>query len=395
MARVTLVVNGFDSASETFLVSLVDGLRRHGHEVTVHGLLEGRSGARPGAGRSVGLPALTSPRGVLAALAFVLRHPGVSGRVAVRTLRRWGPGARSLRAALQAAPVAATRPDVVHVSFSPIAVELDDALCLLDAGTSVVVSCRGSGELVRPTLVPGAAAALGETLGRAAAVHVVADAVGDVVRSLGVPEERVHLIRPAVDLERFTPRSGTRRADDDPGPLVVSVGRLHWVKDQATLLRAFADLRRRHSAARLVLVGDGPEREALVFLVDQLGLVDAVELTGSVPPDRVRELLDTAAVAVCSSRSEGTSNAVLEAMALGIPVVSTRAGGMPEVLDDGQNSLLCPVGDPGSLSTAIDRVLSDPDLALRLGRAGRESVTKGHDVVAQREQFARMYEALG
>jgi glycosyltransferase involved in cell wall biosynthesis len=74
-----------------------------------------------------------------------------------------------------------------------------------------------------------------------------------------------------------------------------------------------------------VLVGDGPEREALVFLVDQLGLVDAVELTGSVPPDRVRELLDTAAVAVCSSRSEGTSNAVLEAMALGIPVVSTRA----------------------------------------------------------------------
>jgi glycosyltransferase involved in cell wall biosynthesis len=215
------------------------------------------------------------------------------------------------------------------------------------------------------------------------------------VRSLGVPEERVHLIRPAVDLERFTPRSGTRRADDDLGPLVVSVGRLHWVKDQATLLRAFADLRRRHSAARLVLVGDGPEREALVFLVDQLGLVDAVELTGSVPPDRVRELLDTAAVAVCSSRSEGTSNAVLEAMALGIPVVSTRAGGMPEVLDDGQNSLLCPVGDPGSLSTAIDRVLSDPDLALRLGRAGRESVTKGHDVVAQREQFARMYEALG
>ncbi len=395
MARVTLVVNGFDSASETFLVSLVEGLRRHGHEVTVHGLLEGRTSTRPGPGRSSGLPALASPRGVLAAVAFVLRHPGLTGRLTLRALRRWGPGTRALRAVLQAAPVVATDPEVVHVSFSPIAVELDDALGLLDPGTSVVVSCRGSGELVRPTLVPGAAAALGEALGHVTAVHVVADAVGDVVRSLGVPDERVHLIRPAVDVERFSPRPGGRTAAVDGPPVVVSVGRLHWVKDQATLVRAFAEVRRHHPQARLVLVGDGPEREALVFLVDQLGLGDSIELTGSVPPDRVREQLETATVAVCSSRSEGTSNAVLEAMALGVPVVSTRAGGMPEVLVDGQNSLLCPVGDPGSLSTAIDRVLSDPDLALRLGRAGRETVTKGHDVGTQREQFARMYEALG
>ena len=394
MARVTLVVNGFDSASETFLVSLVDGLRVRGHRVTVHGLLEGRTTARPGPGRSAGLPPLASVRGVLAVTAFVLRHPGVSGRLALRAVRRWGPGSRSLRAVLQAAPIVATCPQVVHVSFSPIAVELDDALGLLDPGTSVVVSCRGSGELVRPTLVPGAGAALGEALGRATAVHVVAEVVGDVVRSLGVPDDRVHLIRPAVDVERFAPGPRERPGVPSGSPVVVSVGRLHWVKDQATLVRAFAEVHRRRPGARLVLVGDGPEREALVFLVDQLGLAGAVELTGSVAPDRVRELLDTATVAVCSSRSEGTSNAVLEAMALGVPVVSTRAGGMPEVLVDGQNSLLCPVGDPGSLSTAIDRVLSDPDLAHRLGRAGRETVTKGHDVGTQRERFARMYETL-
>ena len=102
MARVTLVVNGFDSASETFLVSLVDGLRVRGHRVTVHGLLEGRTTARPGPGRSAGLPPLASVRGVLAVTAFVLRHPGVSGRLALRAVRRWGPGSRSLRAVLQA-----------------------------------------------------------------------------------------------------------------------------------------------------------------------------------------------------------------------------------------------------------------------------------------------------
>ncbi len=395
MAAVTLVVNEFRSSSETFLVSLVEGLRSSGHQVTVHGLLDGRAGARPGPGRSVALPPLASGRGVLALLRSLVGHPVVWSRLAVRSLRRWGPGPRAVRALLLAAPVVAGRPDVVHVSFSPVAVELADALDLLDPSTSVVVSCRGSGELVRPRIVPGSSEALADALGRADAVHVVADVVGDVVRSLGVPPERIHLVRPAVDLTRFELDETARASLDPTAPVVVSVGRLHWVKDQATLVRAFASVRHRFPGARLVLVGDGPEREALVFLVDQLGLADAVDLTGALPPEEVHRVLATAGVAVCSSRSEGTSNAVLEAMASGVPVVSTRAGGMPEVLRDGENSLLCPVGDPGSLSDAIVRILSDPDLGRELARRARTSVEKGHDVAAQRAQFARIYEAIG
>jgi len=408
VARVTLVVNEAGAGSETFLRAMASILVDIGHDVTVHALLAGRAtaagdggtGGTSGAdrtgrappGRSGALPSLRSPRFLRAAAHLARTHPDAAGKAGQRALQRFGPGPRALSAAALAAPILATGPDVVHLGFSGIAVALHDALELLDPGTRIVVSCRGSGELVQPVIDPTLGPRLGQALARADAVHVVSDAVGAVVRGLGVGPERVHLIRPAIDTTRFAPR-GPRRP---PGEVLqlVTVGRLHWVKSVETQIDAVALLAGRGRDVRLTVVGDGPERLALTFRADVLGVADRVRLVGAQPPDRVRDLVEEADAFVLSSWSEGTSNAVLEAMALAVPVVSTDVGGMPEVIAVGHDGMLVPPGDPGTLAGAVERLFDQGGSAGRLGDAGRQTVLGGFTLDRQRDDIRAMYRAV-
>lgn len=139
-------------------------------------------------------------------------------------------------------------------------------------------------------------------------------------------------------------------------PLVVSLGRLVPEKDHDTLLRAFAAL---PPQARLVMAGDGPERPYLERTVAELGLRGRVDLPGFLlNPYR---LLSRATVFVLSSRSEGLPARLIEAMALGVPVVATDcAHGPREILRNGRYGTLVPVGDPDALSSALKAALTDP-----------------------------------
>jgi rhamnosyl/mannosyltransferase len=123
--------------------------------------------------------------------------------------------------------------------------------------------------------------------------------------------------------------------------------------------------------ARCTLVGDGPRRHELEALAERLGLGDRVTFVGSVADPLA--LLQTGDLFVLPSvAAEGAPMALLEALALGTPTVATRAGGIPEVVDDGRTGLLVPPGDPAALAGAMLRVLGDAALASRLSRAGRE-----------------------
>lgn len=399
MARVTLVVNNFDEGSETFLHSLAAGLASSGLHVTVHALLDGRSlmptGSTFGAGalqRSSALPAVRSRRFLPALVRLLVRHPRSATAALRRSIDRCGLGVEAASAWLVAAPLLATRPDVVHVAFSGVGVAIQDALDLLDADTRLIVSCRGSGELVAPRVTPWVREPLERLLRRADVVHAVADVVAAAAVRLGARPASVRVIRPAIDVAQFR-RATAARAPS--GTLrVVTVARLHWIKALDVQLAAAVALRRRDRSFQWTVVGEGPERAQLEFRTEVLGLGGSVRFVGALPAPEVVEVLADSDVFVLSSLSEGTANSVLEAMALEMPIISAEVGGMPEVLTDHVDSLLVPPGDPEALAGALEEVLDHPELAVRIGAAARRTVLAGHDREDQHAAWSRLYSEL-
>jgi len=169
----------------------------------------------------------------------------------------------------------------------------------------------------------------------------------------------------------LTRRPALERLGLEPGPFTVGcVGNLTPKKDHATLVRAIGVLRRTSPDARLVLVGGGPRERQLKELIRTLGLDDAVLLAGV--RDDVPALLPAFDAFAMSSRYEGLSVALLEAMAAGVPPVATRVGGMPEVIRDGRDGLLVSPGDPAAMADALARLVDDQDLRATLAAAARE-----------------------
>jgi glycosyltransferase involved in cell wall biosynthesis len=163
----------------------------------------------------------------------------------------------------------------------------------------------------------------------------------------------------------------------------VNVGALSGDKDHPTLLRAAARLRASQANLHWAIAGEGAERPALERLRAELGLDDRVHLLGHL--DEPARLIAEADCFVMSSRDEGLGTSVLEAMALGIPVASTSAGGIPEMLQDGAG-LLVPPGDPAALAAAVERLVRDPTLARDIGTKAAQRV--------ERFTAARMAEAV-
>ncbi|OKJ05249.1 glycosyltransferase [Kitasatospora sp. CB01950] len=169
----------------------------------------------------------------------------------------------------------------------------------------------------------------------------------------------------------------------DDALVIGTVGNLTAKKDQATLLAAFALLRRAHPNARLVLVGSGPLEARLRQLAGE-GVLFAGS-RGDVPA-----LLPGWDVFCLSSRQEGLPVALMEAMTSGLPSVVTRVGGMPEVLDDGAEGRLVPPDDPAQLAAALEELASDAGLRGRMGAAARER-SKSFDVAGAQRAVERVY----
>ena len=185
-----------------------------------------------------------------------------------------------------------------------------------------------------------------------------------------------------VDLGRFAP-NGVRR--DDP-PLVLAVGRLIEKKGLSDLVRACAVLRDRGVSFRCVIVGKGPLERELRRLARELKIDDRVELGGPQPREQLLELYRRASVfaAPCVVGSDGNRDGLptvlVEAMALGVPVVSTDVTGIPELVENGSTGILVPQHAPAALADAIDRLLGDRSAASALAAAARTRVEREFDL---------------
>ncbi len=208
----------------------------------------------------------------------------------------------------------------------------------------------------------------------------------------GYPEvgQRVHVIPNGVNPDRF-PTTIKPSIPASPGTFIVGfVGTLKPWHGLPILVEAFDQLYQQCSDTRLLIVGDGPERESLVADLSARGLLNAAHFTGAVAPIEIPGLLASMTVAVAPYPAQTdfyfSPLKVYEYMAAGLPVVASDIGQLKSLIEDEANGLLVPPSDPVALATALARLRQDPSLANRLGQAARKVMMQNHtwDAVTQR-----------
>ena len=188
---------------------------------------------------------------------------------------------------------------------------------------------------------------------------------------------KLMIVRCALDLRSLPPRAA--RAPDAPAR-VICVGRLSPEKGHAGLLEAFAKARAAGLRAELVLVGDGPERERIERCIDELGLRDAVSLRGRLAEGETMAEVAHSDLLVLASFMEGLPVVLMEAMALGLPVIAPRVAGVPELVEDKQHGLLFAPAAWDELAVCLRTLLADAGLRERMGRAGRAKIESEFEI---------------
>ncbi len=207
---------------------------------------------------------------------------------------------------------------------------------------------------------------------------------------------KVHVIHCGVNLERYP-----LQQESPPGPFtILSVASLQPYKGLEYLIRACALLRDRQSGPfRCRIAGGGELRESLQQLIDQLQLREHVELLGPQTQDAVAALLQTAhlfvlpSIRTSSGKMEGLPVVLMEALAVGLPVISTSISGIPEIIRPGETGQLVPPADPAALADAIINVMRDPAAARAAGRRGRQLVEAEFSLDRNVEALRRLFDA--
>lgn len=220
------------------------------------------------------------------------------------------------------------------------------------------------------------------------ATRVVANspAAMTMLESEGVPRAKVTVIPNGVDLAAYAPREAVRSVRE-----VVTVANLRAEKSHETLIAAAAALAPSHPSLRFAVVGGGSRLGELQALARARGVDHVIDFLGH--RDDVPALLAAADLFVLPSRSEAFPNAAIEAMAAGLPVIASAVGGLLDLIESGRTGLLVPPCDPEALADAIAAVVSDPEMAHRLGAQARAEITSRYSFERMVHAFEDLYES--
>jgi colanic acid/amylovoran biosynthesis glycosyltransferase len=219
--------------------------------------------------------------------------------------------------------------------------------------------------------------------------------VENALIAAGFPPDRIVQHYIGVDTEKFRPIPAGQKSK---GRFVLSVARHVELKGIDVLLKAFAHVARKHPDVKLLQVGAGPLTATLKKLAHDLEIGDQVQFLGAQPNAKVVELLQNAEVFAlpCKTHESGRAEALgivfNEASACGIPIVATRSGGIPEVVEDKETGFLSAEGDDVALAENLASLLADPSIGRRLGANGRELVRARFDLIQQTLKLEEIYD---
>ena len=222
-------------------------------------------------------------------------------------------------------------------------------------------------------------------------IVAVSNEISEILeRKYGIPKGRTLVVGTGYD-DRIRQELGKikLRAETQRSMRIINVANMRPVKDHKTLLEGFKKLTERMKGVRLSLIGDGPLRRQLVEFCTQQSIND-VEFLGKLPHIDTLKHIENSDVFILTSIEEGMPNVIIEALALGKPVIATAVGGIPEVVKDGVNGILVPPKSPEHIAKALERLLSDSGLRKKFSRAAAESV-KDYTWSKITEKYERIY----
>jgi len=259
--------------------------------------------------------------------------------------------------------------DLIHIHFGYCASRYIDGLKILN--TPLIITFNGS-DLIFPPKQE--AKKYKEVFERANLIIVVCENLRKKAIEMGVNEKKLILIYHGRDLDYF---SYQERAFLNKLPVIVTVARLHWMKGLNYAIEAMKILNEKKFNFEYWLIGDGREREALEYMVNEYGLNKKVKFLGALSREQVREKLFQADIFLLTSLiGGGLGMSILEAQATGLPVVATRVGGIPEGIRDGETGFLVPPRNPEALAEKLKILIENPELRKQMGKKAREWVEK-------------------
>lgn len=257
------------------------------------------------------------------------------------------------------------------------------------AGIPFSLTIHGPGEFDHPMEI-----ALGEKIRRSAFVAAISSfGRSQLWRWCAADQwKKIRVIHCGVD-ESFLDQAPSAPPDNQR---LVSIGRLSEQKGQLLLVEAAAAVAAKGTQFELVLIGDGPMRAELERAIQRLGLNGIVRIAGWMDSDAIRRELIASRALVMPSFAEGLPVVIMEALALGRPVLSTAIAGIPELVNDGENGWLVPAGSVSRLAEGIGRILrTSPSELARMGRAGADAVAREHHAATEAKKLAELFGGKG
>lgn len=389
---------GINWPPETFIDRKIRGLAAKGVQVTVcTNSLPNKADSNPKNIQVLSL-ALRNPLDIVGRI-FLLLYGLIKNPL--RILQYWQAISEtqtsilaSLKRFFEMLPLIDHTPSIIHFEWNSAAISYSYLFKWFDV--PVVISCRGSQVQVAPhnplrrTIIEG----LRSTFQSATAVHCVSEAVKQEAMHYGLDPQKACIIHPSVSPDFFYPIT-VKNINTDIFK-IITIGSLNWKKGYEYAITAIRYLSDRGIKSRFEIIGTGnlSEFQRILYTISDLGLESCIHLAGELTPEDIRTRLQQSDVFLLSSLSEGISNAVLEAMACGLPIVTTDCGGMREVIDNGIEGYVVPVRNPIALADALSILANDYPLRLRMGAAGRNRILTQFGLDQQITQFLRLYASL-
>jgi glycosyltransferase involved in cell wall biosynthesis len=252
----------------------------------------------------------------------------------------------TLRSLVQYLGVLWHKPDVFHIQWAK---SLEQWMWVQEFGIKIVLSLRGAHINYSPIAERTLDASYRRSFPKVDGFHAVSLAIGKTATKYGAPLKKIKVIYSGMDLGSLP--FNTMKKKRDNTLKILSVGRSHWIKGYSYALDACQLLTRQRIPFEYTIIGGLAEE--YIFQVNQLGLSEAVTLTDNIPFERVVQHMQEADVLLLPSVEEGIANVALEAMAIGLPVICTRCGGMDEAIKNGENGYLVDIRNPVQIADTL------------------------------------------
>ena len=369
--RINIVLNSYPRESETFLTSWINNLLEEGYNVRL--VLMNKTRIKKHNYKFNGATHIFSKSPII-----------IMGTV-LNVLK-----GNSIKTAYYMSLFGYDRPHLVHFAYTSIPImSLDSLIELKKSGLNLMVSCRGHSENVRPYLSADRYERLKELFCIVDKVHCVAKEMENRMMSdFGLEKSKSFVNEPAIHLNRFAFKKKLKLSS----PLVIITnGRLVSLKGYVFSLLAIKRLISEGVNLEYRIIGTGDEKDNILFYINRLNLTNHVRLLGSIEPHEVMQEVSNADIYVSCTLNEGLSNAVIEAMAVGTPVITTNVNGMPELVDDGINGLVVNPFSDVEIYIGIKRLINDSELYMRFSIEGRKKVEEKFDIRRQNKIFIEEY----